>query len=188
MCLPHFLTGYNHIDTQVGFIYEQSLEEKPGGYWRVHKRGKGKTRSMRVRTTHEFAWGDLFTLYPMICIFQGACNSDGSRVVDWGGLIIMFLGVALTGARVLFDGSSLKMDFQILICPLSSSVYKPNIKSSIYKVKPSSKSISYEKGGRGVNMFHCSHTNILFTKPGGVIVLWDFFIKLIFLMMASLRP
>ena len=28
---------------------------------------------------------------------QGACNADGSRVVDWGGLIIMFMGVALTG-------------------------------------------------------------------------------------------
>ena len=46
----------------------------------------------------------------MICIFQGACNSDGSRVVDWGGLIIMFLGVALTGVRVLFGGSSLKFE------------------------------------------------------------------------------
>ena len=60
MCLPHFLTGYNHIDTQVGFNYTQSLEVQPGGYWRVHKRGKRKTRSVRVRTTHEFAWGDFF--------------------------------------------------------------------------------------------------------------------------------
>ena len=30
-------------------------------------------------------------------LYQGACNADGSRVVDWGGLIIMFMGVALTG-------------------------------------------------------------------------------------------
>ena len=120
MCLPHFLTGYNHIDTQVGFIYEQSLEEKQvdiDEYTKEEKERQGLCGSELHMNSLEVIF--LPSSVPMICIFQGACNSDGSRVVDWGGLIIMFLGVALTGARVLFDGSSLKRDFQILICHFS---------------------------------------------------------------------
>ena len=28
---------------------------------------------------------------------EGACAQDGSRIVDWLGLVIVFLGIALTG-------------------------------------------------------------------------------------------
>ena len=103
MCLPHFLTGYNHIDTQVGFIYEQSLEEKQvdiDEYTKEEKERQGLCGSELHMNSLEVIF--LPSSVPMICIFQGACNSDGSRVVDWGGLIIMFLGVALTGALEFF--------------------------------------------------------------------------------------
>jgi len=70
MCLPHFLTGYNHIDTQVD-IDEFTEEEK-------------ESQGLCGSSLHMNS-------------LEGACNADGSRVVDWGGLIIMFMGVALTG-------------------------------------------------------------------------------------------
>ena len=115
--LSHWIQPYWHPG---GFYLRAKFGRKTR--WILTSTQKRKKRD-KVYVGQNYTWIRLrwfFTLsVPMICIFQGACNSDGSRVVDWGGLIIMFLGVALTGARVLFDGSSLKRDFQILICPFS---------------------------------------------------------------------
>jgi len=70
MTLPHFLTGYNQIDSQVD----------------------SNDFSMEDRESQGLCGAKLH-----INSLEGACNTDGSRKVDWIGLIIMFSGVALTG-------------------------------------------------------------------------------------------
>jgi len=65
MALPHFITGYNHLDTMV---------EGEGG----EKQGLCQS-DIHVNS------------------LEGSCNEDGTRIVDWVGLIIVFAGIAATG-------------------------------------------------------------------------------------------
>merc|ERR1719244_2275084 len=67
MALPHFITGYHHIDNDKN-------DNKPG------VAGQGLCQS-------EFHANSL----------AGVCADDGSRIIDWLGLVIVFLGIALTG-------------------------------------------------------------------------------------------
>jgi len=69
MALPHFLTGYNLLENLV-----ESDKEKES------QSGEGLCKS-------EVHLNSL----------EGVCGDDGSRVIDWFGLVIVFLGIALTG-------------------------------------------------------------------------------------------
>ena len=71
MALPHFITGYNHIDTS-------STSVSGSGSGAADKQG------LCGSTVH-------------VNSLEGVCAEDGSRVVDWLGLVIVFLGIALTG-------------------------------------------------------------------------------------------
>eukprot|EP00092_Neocalanus_flemingeri_P037475 GFUD01040807.1.p1 GENE.GFUD01040807.1~~GFUD01040807.1.p1 ORF type:complete len:723 (+),score=131.38 GFUD01040807.1:150-2318(+) len=68
MALPHFLTGYNQLDTMVSTDNSADLASQGMCGSNVHLNS-----------------------------LENACSEDGSRVVDWVGLGIVFLGVALTG-------------------------------------------------------------------------------------------
>jgi len=68
MALPHFLTGYNQLDTMVKTDNKADLAKQGLCGADVHLNS-----------------------------LEGACAEDGSRVVDWLGLGIVFLGVAMTG-------------------------------------------------------------------------------------------
>jgi len=68
MALPHFITGYNHLDTMVKVDDKTDLGKQGLCQSDVHLNS-----------------------------LEGACAEDGSRVVDWIGLGIVFFGIALTG-------------------------------------------------------------------------------------------
>ena len=82
MALPHFLTGYNHINTS-----DTSSDNSD----------QDKSREGLCNSDYH------------LNSLENGCAEDGSRVVDWFGLIIMFLGIALTGV-----GNSLFWCFGII--------------------------------------------------------------------------
>merc|ERR1719348_1433975 len=79
MALPHFLTGYIHIDSLVQFNSTEGSHMSSASGEESHS-SEGLCKS----DVH-------------LNSLEGACNEDGSRVIDWVGLVIVFTGIALTG-------------------------------------------------------------------------------------------
>merc|ERR1719193_2562919 len=83
MCLPHFLTGYVNLSLpSLSSSNATSTSEK----------------------TADLCKSDVY-----LNSLEGNCNADGSRQIDWIGLIFMFSGIALTGI-----GNSLFYSFGIV--------------------------------------------------------------------------